>query len=79
MSDYRPISLGIVISRIDSKVLANYLKPVLPMVISDAQSAFVPNCLITDNTIVAYELLHRTQNRRKGRMRQMAVKLDTGL
>ena len=76
MNDYRPISLGIVISRIVSKVLANYLKLVLPMVISDAQSAFVSNCLITNNITIAYELLHRMQNRRKGRMGQMAVKLD---
>ena len=46
------------------------------MVISGAQSAFVPNGLITDNTTVAYELLHKMRNRRKGRMGQMAVKLD---
>ena len=46
------------------------------MVISDAYSALVPNRLITDNTTVAYELLHRMQNRRRGRMGQMAVKLD---
>ena len=76
MSDCRPISLGNVISRIVSKIVANHLKHVLPMVISDAQRAFVPNRLITDNTTVVYELLHRMRNQRKGRMGQMAVKLD---
>ena len=56
MSNYRPISLGNVISRIVSKVVANRLKLVLLMVISKAQSAFVSNMLITNNTTIAYEL-----------------------
>ena len=76
MGDYRPISLANVISRIVSKVIANCLKFILPNVISDAQSAFVPNCLITDNTTIAYKLLHRLWNRRKGKKGQMVVKLD---
>ena len=52
------------------------MKLILPMVISDAYSALVPNRLNTDNTTVAYELLHRMRNRRRGRMGQMAIKLD---
>lgn len=76
MSDYRPISLGNVVSRILSKVLANRLKLILAKIISDAQSAFVLNRLISDNTTVAYELLHMMRNKRKGKVGQMAVKLD---
>ena len=62
MADYKPISLGNVVSRILSKVIANRLKQVLPMVISNAQSAFILDRLITDSMTVAYELLHRMIN-----------------
>ena len=76
MSDFRPISLANDVSRIFLKVLANRLKIILPNVISDTQSAFVPNQLITDNTIVAFEVLHRMRNKRSRRQGQMAIKLD---
>ena len=49
---------------------------ILPNVISNAQSAFVPNRLITNNTAVAFEVLHKMRNKRSGKKGQMAVKLD---
>ena len=76
LADYRTISLSNVVSRIISMVIANHLKYILPNVVSESQSAFVPNRLITDNITVAYELLHIMRNRRRGKVGHMAVKLD---
>ena len=76
MPDYRPISLSNVVSRMVSKVLANRVKGTVPNIISNAQSAFVPDRLITDNTTVAYEMLHRLRNRRQRKVGHMAIKLD---
>ena len=76
ITEFRPISLSNVVSRIISKFLANRIKSILPNVISNAQSVFIPNRLITNNTTVAFEMLHRMWHRRKEKTSHMAVKLD---
>ena len=73
ITEYRPISLCNMIYKIMSKVLANRLKKVLHGVINEAQSAFVLGRLIMDNVIVAFEIMHSIDKKRKG---LMAVKLD---
>ena len=76
ITEFCPISLGNIVSRIISKVLANRIKIILPNIIFDSQSAFVPDRNITDNTTFAFEMLHRMRNKRKGKTGHMAVKLD---
>ncbi|CAA0815001.1 Unknown protein [Striga hermonthica] len=56
--------------------MANRLQVILPSVINEFQSAFVPGRLISDNIILGFETLHWMQNHRQSRRGYAALKLD---
>jgi hypothetical protein len=76
ISQFRPISLCNVIYKVLSKCLVNRLRPLLDDIISEAQSAFVPGRLITDNALLAFECMHYIQQEQNPGKSFCAYKLD---
>ncbi|XP_031099793.1 uncharacterized protein LOC116003991 [Ipomoea triloba] len=76
MSDLRPIALCNVLYKILAKALANRIKPLLNSLISNSQSVFVPNRLITDNLLLAYESHHYLNRKTQGNTGYVSMKID---
>eukprot|EP00253_Pinus_taeda_P017843 PITA_17843 len=70
---FRPIALCNVLYKVISKVIANRLKPLLPMIISPEQSGYVEGCQIMDGIILTHEIIHSLKLSRQA---GMLLKLD---
>ena len=57
-------------------MVANRLKIVLPLIISESESAFVPGRLITDNVITAFEINHFLRKKTAGKVGHFSLKID---
>ncbi|CAN1829772.1 LINE-1 retrotransposable element ORF2 protein [Linum perenne] len=76
IAQFRPISVANFRAKIISKILANRLKPYLPGMISELQSAFTGNRSIQDSIVVVHEVMHKLKKRKKGKKCDFLLKLD---
>ncbi|KAL8094028.1 hypothetical protein AgCh_035786 [Apium graveolens] len=76
LTDVRPITLCNVVYKILAKVLENRLKCILSDIISENQSAFVPGRSITDNVLIAFEMIHFMKRKKGSQDGEVALKLD---
>lgn len=70
---FRPITLCNVIYKIITKVIANRLKPLLPLIISPEQVWFVEGRKILNHIILVHEAIHSLKKDKKP---SMLLKLD---
>ncbi|CAA7054921.1 unnamed protein product [Microthlaspi erraticum] len=61
---------------VKEEVLCQRLKVLLPRLISETQSAFVPGRLISDNILIAQEMFHGLRTNKSCKGKFMAVKTD---
>lgn len=72
--DLRPLSLSNFSNKILSKIINNRLAPLLPKLISENQSGFIHGRLITENMLLAQEIIHGMKCNKEGG--NAVIKLD---
>ena len=76
VSHFRPISLSNVLYKIISKVLVNRLKPIINSIITPFQNAFIKGRNITDNILLAHEIIDVVRKKRGKRDSYGVLKID---
>jgi hypothetical protein len=75
VTQLRPIALCNVIYKVVTKVVAQRIRTILPYVISNNQSSFIPSRSTTDNILVLQEAIH-SLNHMHGKKGFMILKID---
>lgn len=73
---FKPISLCNVLYKIISKVIVNRMGGLLDCYIHENQGAFIQGRHISNNVLIAYEVLHTLKNRQVRKKGNFALKLD---
>lgn len=76
IGQFRPISCCNFIYKVFSKVMANRMRMLLNLIISDNQSAFIKGRQIQDNLIIAHEFFNSLKKKRGRGTDVMMIKLD---
>ena len=64
MKNWRPISLLNTVYKLASSCIAERIKSVLPILISNDQMGFIPGRYIGEHTVLINDILHFTKSRR---------------
>lgn len=76
MTDLGPISLCSVAYKIVSKIPCSRFKQILPMIVSPTQGAFVEGRLISNNLLIAHEMVHGLRTNPNCKEDFIAIKTD---
>ncbi|KAH1081996.1 hypothetical protein J1N35_021757 [Gossypium stocksii] len=75
ISQFWPISLCLVLYKLIIKIIANRFKAVFPRILAPGQVGFVAGRNITNNIIIAQEVIHLMRGAQKNK-KWMAIKID---
>ncbi|KAL8134860.1 hypothetical protein AgCh_009751 [Apium graveolens] len=75
MGDLSPISLFTVLAKIVSKYMANIIKGFLQNLITEYQSAFMLDRLISDDIMISYEIMHHLKRNIRGKEGDTTIKV----